>query len=94
MADADPTLALIAARFDRFHVEKRRGAYTLLDRRSGDCVARLRAIPNSDRFELLYWSALQAKWRTFGNFGRLRLTLDSAHEIVETETIFRIPRGH
>jgi hypothetical protein len=32
------------------------------------------------------------RWRTFGNLGRMKLMLQSAHEIVENDPIFRIPR--
>lgn len=92
MAKPDPILAQIAARFDRFHVEKSHGAYALSDRRSGNPIARLRPFRDSDRFELLYWSAVRQKWRTFGDFGRMRLTLDSAHQIVQLEPIFQIHR--
>ncbi len=89
MTPSDPTLAKIVARFDRLDVAKTRGGYTLHDRRTGSPVARLKPIPDTDRFELLYWSLVQEGWRTFGDFGRLKLTLDRAHEIVHAETIFR-----
>lgn len=90
MPTSDPHLAQIAAQFDRFDVERSRGGYTLLDRRSGAPVARLRPIPDSDRFELFYWSAVRDRWRTFGDFGPLRLTLERAHEIVQAESIFHL----
>jgi hypothetical protein len=35
----------------------------------------------------------KGRWRTFGNLGRLKLMLESAHEIVETDPMFRIPRS-
>jgi hypothetical protein len=88
MAAPDPTAQKIAARFDGFEVRSTRSGSTLHDRRTGGPVARLRPIPDSDRFELLYWSAVRGRWRTFGDFGRLRLTLDRAHEIVQAEPIF------
>jgi hypothetical protein len=53
---------------------------------SWHAVARLRPIPGTDRFELFYWSNIKGRWRTFGNLGRLKLMLESAHEIVETES--------
>lgn len=90
MTPSDPTLAKIAARFDRLDATKARGGYTLHDRRTGSPVARLKPIPDTDRFELFYWSLVKDGWRTFGDFGRLKLTLDRAHEIVEAETIFHI----
>jgi hypothetical protein len=34
---------------------------------------------------------MMRRWRTFGDFGRLRLTLDRAHEIFWEEAIFHIP---
>ena len=85
-----PELAQIAARFDGFDVARTRGGYTLHDRRSGVPVARLRPIPDSDRFELLYWSAVRGRWRSFGDFGRLRLTLERAYEIIQAEPIFHL----
>lgn len=90
MTPPDPTLAMIAARFDGLEVAKTRGGYTLHDRRTGSPVARLKPIPDTDRFELLYWSLVTESWRTFGDFGRLKLTLDRAHQIFEAEAIFRI----
>jgi len=93
MATPDPTLALIATKFDSFKVVKSRGGYTLSDRRNGKAIARLRPLPDSDRFELFYWSAVRGSWRTFGNFGRMRLTLDSAQQIVDADPMFQIHRS-
>ena len=56
MTQADSALAQIAAHFKRFDVEKSRGAYMIIDRRTLDSIARLRPIPDTDRFELFYWS--------------------------------------
>ena len=92
MTKSDPTLALIAAQFTRHAVEKSGSGYTIVDRRTENPVARLRPIPDSDRFELLYWSNTKGRWTTFGNLGRMKLMLDSAHEIVENDPMFRIPR--
>jgi len=72
-------------------VEKSRGGYTLVDPRNGTSLARLKPIPQSDRFELFYWSDTRGRWRAFGDFGRLSLTLERAHEIFREETIFHIP---
>lgn len=85
-------LAQIAAQFVKFDVEASRGGYTILDRRTSSPVARLRPIPNTDRFELFYWSNMKGRWTTFGNLGRMNLMLESAHQIVENDPMFRVPR--
>lgn len=89
MVASDPVLAAIAGRFAPLEIAKSRGGYTLHEPRSGTPLARLKPIPDSDRFELLYWSQVRGRWRTFGDFGRMRLTLDDAHELVITEPLFR-----
>jgi hypothetical protein len=38
-------------------------------------------------------SNVKGRWITFGNLGRMKLMLESAHEIVESDPMFRIPRG-
>ena len=91
MAPPDPTLTKIAEIFEGLDVVKARGGYTLYDRRTDTPVARLKPIPDTDRFELLYWSLAKDAWRTFGDFGRLKLTLQRAHEIFHAEAIFRVP---
>lgn len=93
MTEPDPTLAAIAAMFADLEVVKSRGGYTLVDPASGTRLARLKPFPQSDRFELLYWSNMHGRWRTFGDFGRLRLTLERAREIFREETIFRLHPG-
>ena len=93
MAPPDPTLAQIAALFVGFDVEKNRGGYTLVDRRNRKPIARLRRFAGTDRFELLYWSAVRDAWRTFGDFGRMRLPLDDAHQIVQRDPMFQIHRS-
>jgi hypothetical protein len=93
MTEADPTLARIAAAFPGLEVAKSRGGYMLVDPASGTALARLKPIPQTDRFELFYWSVVRERWRTFGDFGRLSLTLDRAHEIFRAEAIFHIQRG-
>ena len=93
MTNPDPMLAKIAARFTRYDVEKSGSGCMILDRRTANPVARLRPIPDTDRFELFYWSNVKARWTTFGNLGRMKLILESAHEIVENDPIFRIPRS-
>ena len=93
MTEPDPTLATLAAMFADLEVVKSRGGYTLADPRSGAPLARLKPFPQSDRFELFYWSDMRGRWRTFGDFGRLRLTLERAHEIFREETIFHVHPG-
>jgi hypothetical protein len=93
MVKSDTTLAQIAARFARHDVEWNRGAYVIVDRRTAYSIARLRPIPDTDRFELFYWSNVKERWTTFGNLGRMKLRLDSAHEIVENDPMFRVQRS-
>lgn len=85
--------ARIAAHFTRHNVEKSGTAYVILDRRTSNAVARLRPIPDTDRFELFYWSNAKGRWTTFGNMGRMKLMLESAHEIVKNDPMFRVPRA-
>jgi hypothetical protein len=33
---------------------------------------------------------MRGRWRTFGDFGRLRLTIERAHEIFRGETIVHV----
>jgi hypothetical protein len=94
MSKPDQTLAQIAAQFTRYDVEKSGGSYyMILDRRTSGPVARLRPIPDTDRFELFYWSNVKGRWTTFGNMGRMKLMLESAQEIVENDPMFRIARS-
>jgi len=92
MTKPDPTLALIASRFTRHDVEKSGKGYQIVDRRTANPIARLCHIRDTDRFELFYWSNTKGRWTTFGNFGRMKLMLESAHEIVENDPMFRVPR--
>jgi hypothetical protein len=91
MTEPDPTLGMIASLFHNCDVTKSRGGYTLVDPRSSMPLARLKPFPQSDRFELFYWSDIRGRWRTFGDFGPLRLTLERAHEIFRAEAIFHAP---
>src|SRR4051794_20107797 len=59
MTASDPQLAEIVTRFETFEVQAGRGGYTLRHRASHAAVARLRPIPDSDRFELFHWSAVR-----------------------------------
>ena len=92
MPNPDPVLVQIATQFPHHGVEKSGGAYLILDRRTSNPVARLRPIKDTDRFELFYWSNVKGGWKTFGNMGRMKLKLTSAHEIVESDPMFRVPR--
>ena len=78
MTEPNPTHVMIAATFAGLEVVKSRGGYTLVDPGRGTPLARLKPIPQSDRFELFYWSDMRERWRTFGDFGPLRLTLERA----------------
>jgi hypothetical protein len=93
MTKPDPTLVQIAAQFTPHDVKRSGGGYLILDRRTSKPVARLRPIPDTDRFELFYWSNIKGRWTTFGNLGRMKLMLESAHEIVENDPMFRVPRA-
>ena len=93
MTKIDPAFTQIAAQFTRHDMEKNGGDYMILDRRTSNPIARLRPIPNTDRFELFYWSNIKGRWTTFGNLGRMKLMLESAHEIVENDPMFRVPRS-
>jgi hypothetical protein len=93
MPNPDPVLAQIAAQFQHHGVEKSGGGYLILDPRTSNPVARLRPIKDTDRFELFYWSNVSGGWKTFGNMGRMKLKLTSAHEIVANDPMFRVPRA-
>ncbi len=88
MTGPDPIRDLIATMFHDLDVAKSPGGYTLVDLHSGTPLARLKPIPQSDRFELFYWSDVTGRWRTFGGFGQLRLTLERANEVFRNEPIF------
>src|ERR1700747_2529115 len=93
MTKPDLALSQIAARFTQNDVEWSRGALMSIDRRTTNPIARLRPIPDTDRFELCYWSNAKGRWTTFGNLGRMKLMIESAREIVENDPMFHIPRG-
>ena len=88
MTEPDPALGIIATMFHDLAVAKCRGGYTLIDPHSGTPLARLKPLPPSDRFELFYWSNMRGRWRTVGDFGQLRLTLERANEVFRAEPIF------
>jgi hypothetical protein len=83
MMQTDPTLAKIAAVHQiRHHAKSRR----LHDRRPRHLEPDRAAAP------IFYWSNVKGRWTTFGNMGRMKLILKSAHEIVENDPMFRVSR--
>lgn len=93
MARTDPAFSQIVDKLAGFDVEKNRGGYTLRERRTRIAIARLRPFAGTDDFELFYWSTRRDKWHTFGPLGRMRLTLDEVHEILQNDPMFRIRRS-
>jgi len=88
-----PGVRMTPARINRTFGQVGSGkGYQIVDRRTANPIARLCPIPDTDRFELFYWSNTKGRWTTFGNFGRMKLMLESAHEIVENDPMFRVPR--
>jgi hypothetical protein len=75
-----PTLTQISVQFTGYDVERSGGGYIILNRSTSDPIARLHPIPDTDRFELFYWSNMKGRWTIFGNMGRMKLTLESAHD--------------
>lgn len=90
MARPDPAVSQITAKLPDFDVEKSRGGYTLVERRTRTAIARLRPFAGSDDFELFYWSSRRDRWHTFGPLGRMRLTLDEVCDILQNDPMFRI----
>jgi len=93
LSEPDPALAMITATFTDLDVVKSRGGYTQVDPRSGTPIARLKPIPQSDRFKLSCWSDMRGRWRKFGDFGRLRPTIERAREIFREETFVHTQGG-
>jgi hypothetical protein len=92
MSKPDPMLAQIAAHFTRYDVERSGGSYEILDRRTSNLVAR----PSPFQTPIASNSSSGQMSKIAGqpcNMGRMKLMLESAHEIVENDPIFRIPRG-
>ena len=88
MTGPDPIRDAIATMFHDLAVVRSRGGYTLVDPHGGTPLARLKPSPHSVRFVLFYWSVIRERWRTFGDFGPLRLTLERANEVFRNEPIF------
>jgi hypothetical protein len=87
MTEPDPILGMVATMFHDLDVTKTRGGYTLVHPLSGTPLARLKPIPQSDRFELVYCSDMRRRWRTFGDFGRTSLALQRANVVFRAEPI-------
>jgi hypothetical protein len=67
----------------------------IYDYRSPHCQPHRTAAsdPGYRSLRAFYWSNVKGRWTTFGTLGRMKLMLESAHEIVESDPMFRIPRG-
>jgi len=90
MAANDPVLERIATYpWPRGGVQARRvrGGYTLTSARTGAPVARLKPLPSSDRFEVLWWR--RDAWGPAGPFGAV-LSLDDALAFIADEPAFWI----
>jgi hypothetical protein len=57
-ANKDP----LRPQFTQFDIEKSRGGYLVFNRGGSDQIARLRPIPNTDRFELFSAPCLSIWW--------------------------------
>ncbi len=90
MAASDPVLERIATYpWLRGGVQARqvRGGYTLTSARTGAPVARLKQLPSSNRFEVLWWR--RDAWGPAGPFGAV-LDLDDALAFIADEPAFWI----
>jgi hypothetical protein len=73
-------------------VRKLRGGYSLSSARTGAPVARLKPMPQDDRFEVLWWR--RDAWGSAGPFGA-GLSLNDALEFIASEPPFWIrARSH
>jgi hypothetical protein len=68
-------------------VRKFRGGYSLSSARTGAPVARLKPMPQGDRFEVLWWR--RDAWGPAGPFGAV-LSLDDALDFIASESFFWI----
>jgi hypothetical protein len=90
MAERDHILEGLAA-FCRAHdvvVEKRGRGYSLLSRRSGAPVARLRRTDDPEKVQVLWWNG--ERWKAPGPFGRLTMPVDQAVDYIASEPAFWI----
>ena len=68
-------------------VRKLRGGYSLTSARTGAPVARLKPMPQDDRFAVLWWR--REAWGPAGPFGAV-FSLDDALDFIASETPFWI----
>ena len=90
MGSSDPVIDCIAAyAWPRGGVDARRvrGGYTLMSARTGAPVARLKPLPSSSHFEVLWWR--RDAWGPAGPFGAV-LLLDDALAFIADEPAFWI----
>jgi antitoxin (DNA-binding transcriptional repressor) of toxin-antitoxin stability system len=90
LAANDPVLERIAAYpWPRGGVQARRvrSGYTLVSTRTGAPVARLKPMPASARYEVLWWR--REAWGSAGPFGAV-LDLDDALAFIASEPAFWI----
>ncbi len=69
-------------------VEKRGRGYSLLSRRSGAPVARLRPIADVEEVQVLWWDG--ERWKAPGPFGTSTMTLERALDFIASERAFWI----
>ena len=69
-------------------VEKRGGGYSLLSRRTGAPVARLRPTDDPEKVQVLWWNG--ERWKAPGPFGRLTMPVDQAVDYIASERAFWI----
>jgi hypothetical protein len=69
-------------------VEKRGGGYSLLSRRTGAPVARLRPTDDPEKVQVLWWTG--ERWKDPGPFGRLTMPVDRALDYIASERAFWI----
>ncbi len=69
-------------------VEKRGRGYSLLSRRSGARVARLRLTMDAETVQVLWWDG--ERWKAPGPFGTPTMTLDRALDYIASERAFWI----
>ena len=69
-------------------VEKRGRCYSLLSRRSGAPVARLRPTDDPKKVQVLWWNG--ERWKDPGPFGTPTMPLDRALDYIASERAFWI----
>ncbi len=90
MAASDPVLEQIATcpwLRGGVQAHRIRGGYTLTSARTGAPMARLKPLPSSNRFEVLWWR--HDAWGPAGPFGAV-LDLDDALAFIADEPAFWI----